>query len=278
MLLERASVSIPRALERMGGLQAQYAPSMYVGLWSRMEGFERDALTRALERRSVVQGTLMRSTIHLVSAARLLAAGARRRAPAARLVAEGQPRRPRRARHERRRAPAAPAARRRHAAARRDRAADRQARRRPASATGCTSCAPRRRARGSAAARTSTRWPRTGSAPPEIDHDDAVDHAVRRYLGGFGPATLAEIANWAGVPSAGRGARARAPEAAPLRLRGRRRAGRPPARAAARPRDAGARPPARDLGRDPARPRPRARTSCPSASATACSTSACRSR
>jgi hypothetical protein len=68
MLLERASVPIPRALERMGGLQAQYAPSMYVGLWSRLEGFERDALTRALERRSVVQGTLMRSTIHLVSA------------------------------------------------------------------------------------------------------------------------------------------------------------------------------------------------------------------
>ena len=68
MLLERAPVAIPRALERMGGLQAQYAPSIYVGLWSRMEGFEREALTRALERRSVVQGTLMRSTIHLVSA------------------------------------------------------------------------------------------------------------------------------------------------------------------------------------------------------------------
>ena len=68
MLLERARVSLPKALERMGGLQAQYAPSMYVGLSSRVEGFERDALTRALERRSVVQGTLMRSTIHLVSA------------------------------------------------------------------------------------------------------------------------------------------------------------------------------------------------------------------
>jgi hypothetical protein len=55
-------------LERMGGLQAQYAPSMYVGLWSRLEGFERAQLDRALMRRSVVQGTLMRSTIHLVSA------------------------------------------------------------------------------------------------------------------------------------------------------------------------------------------------------------------
>ena len=52
----------------MAGLQAQYAPSMYIGLWSRLEGLQREAVTRALQRRSVVQGTLMRSTIHLVSA------------------------------------------------------------------------------------------------------------------------------------------------------------------------------------------------------------------
>jgi uncharacterized protein YcaQ len=67
LLLERARTPLPRALERIGGIQAQYAPSMYIGLWSRLEGFERDALTRALERRTVVQGTLLRSTIHLVS-------------------------------------------------------------------------------------------------------------------------------------------------------------------------------------------------------------------
>jgi hypothetical protein len=69
LLLERGRMSIPKALERIGGIQAQYAPSMYVGLWSRLEGLEREALTRALERRSVVQGTMMRSTIHLVSRA-----------------------------------------------------------------------------------------------------------------------------------------------------------------------------------------------------------------
>ena len=68
-LLERAAVPIPAMLERMAGLQAQYAPSMYIGLWSRLEGFERGALTRALEAREVVQATLMRSTIHLVSRA-----------------------------------------------------------------------------------------------------------------------------------------------------------------------------------------------------------------
>ena len=67
LLLERGKGSIAKTLERMGGLQAQYAPSMYIGLWSRIEGFERDSLTRALERRSVVQGTLLRATIHLVS-------------------------------------------------------------------------------------------------------------------------------------------------------------------------------------------------------------------
>ena len=67
MLLERVELPIPRVLERMDGLQAQYAPSMYVGLWTRMGGFERDRLTHALERRSVVQGSMMRATIHLVS-------------------------------------------------------------------------------------------------------------------------------------------------------------------------------------------------------------------
>lgn len=50
LLLERADLPLPRALERIGGIQAQYAPSMYIGLWSRLSGFERDKLTKALER------------------------------------------------------------------------------------------------------------------------------------------------------------------------------------------------------------------------------------
>ena len=68
MLLDRADTTVPKALERMGSLQAQYAPAMYLGLWSRLGKFERADLTRALEQRKVVQGTLQRSTIHLVSA------------------------------------------------------------------------------------------------------------------------------------------------------------------------------------------------------------------
>ena len=67
MLLERVKTPLPRALERMAGLQAQYAPSMYIGLWSRLDGFERALLTRGLERRSVIQASMMRATIHLVS-------------------------------------------------------------------------------------------------------------------------------------------------------------------------------------------------------------------
>jgi hypothetical protein len=51
----------------MGGIQNQYAPNGYIRLHACLEGFRRDDLTRALERRSVVQATLMRTTIHLVS-------------------------------------------------------------------------------------------------------------------------------------------------------------------------------------------------------------------
>ncbi len=67
LLLERARLPIGRALERIGGIQAQYAPSSYVRLWTNLDRFARDDLTRALERKRAVQGTLMRSTIHLVS-------------------------------------------------------------------------------------------------------------------------------------------------------------------------------------------------------------------
>lgn len=68
LLLGRPRIPLVHALERVAGLQAQYAPSAYVGLWSRVEGFRREDLTRALEQRRAVQGTLMRATIHIVSA------------------------------------------------------------------------------------------------------------------------------------------------------------------------------------------------------------------
>lgn len=69
MLLERSALPLHRVVERMAGVQAQYAPSAYIGLWSRAAGFHRELLTSALERRSIVQATVMRGTIHLVSRA-----------------------------------------------------------------------------------------------------------------------------------------------------------------------------------------------------------------
>jgi hypothetical protein len=68
LLLERSPLSLVHAIEQVGGLQTQYAPSGYVALWTRLAGFRRDALTEALEDRSVIQATLLRTTIHMVSA------------------------------------------------------------------------------------------------------------------------------------------------------------------------------------------------------------------
>src|SRR6187401_3325782 len=67
LLLERVQMPIPEAIEQLGGPQTQYSPSGYVGLWTRLRGFRRDDLTAALEDRSVIQATLLRTTIHMVS-------------------------------------------------------------------------------------------------------------------------------------------------------------------------------------------------------------------
>jgi hypothetical protein len=79
-LLERSTLTIPKTLDALAGLQTQYAPSAYVALWSRLAGFERSALTRALVERRAIQATLMRATIHVVSSGdfRLFAAAIRR--------------------------------------------------------------------------------------------------------------------------------------------------------------------------------------------------------
>jgi Winged helix DNA-binding domain len=192
LLLERARLPIPRALERMGGLQNQYAPSGYVGLWTRLEGFERDALTRALERRSVVQGTLMRETIHLVSRGDYwplaIAIRAARRAWALRvdktLTERGQQRR-------------AAELRRALADGPRGREIDPLVRghvmlwldvvRVPPSGTW-----ERRRADVYALAED---WVGACIATEE----EGLSHLIRRYLGAFGPAAVSDIARWAGV-------------------------------------------------------------------------------
>src|SRR3954453_21873632 len=68
LLLKRRALPLVRALEAVAGIQAQDPVAPLFGLLSRLEGFEAGTLTRALHRRSVVRGTLMRGTVHLVSA------------------------------------------------------------------------------------------------------------------------------------------------------------------------------------------------------------------
>ena len=68
LLLRRERVSVTKAIERTAGLQAQWPPSPYLGLWARLEDFRADDLMRAVVRRHVVKATLMRRTLHLVSA------------------------------------------------------------------------------------------------------------------------------------------------------------------------------------------------------------------
>ena len=68
LLLERIDLSVADALERLCGIQNQYAPNAYLRLWSCLESFRRDDLDRAYAAGDAVQGTLMRGTIHTVAA------------------------------------------------------------------------------------------------------------------------------------------------------------------------------------------------------------------
>lgn len=68
LLLERKRLPVARAVERIAAMQAQYSPSPYIGLWSRLQGFRKDQLTHALEQRRVVKASLFRGTLHLVAA------------------------------------------------------------------------------------------------------------------------------------------------------------------------------------------------------------------
>jgi hypothetical protein len=68
MLLSRESISPVRAIERLIGLQAQQPRPPFVGLWSRIEGFSRESLRSLFDNREVVRATMMRATLHVVSA------------------------------------------------------------------------------------------------------------------------------------------------------------------------------------------------------------------
>ena len=67
MLLRRHKSRVVSVVERVAGLQAQVPRPPFIGLWSRIEGFQRADLVKAIDQREIVRGTLMRATIHLVS-------------------------------------------------------------------------------------------------------------------------------------------------------------------------------------------------------------------
>lgn len=67
MLLAREKTTVPKAVERLAGLQAQLARPPFIGLWSRVAGFRAEDLARAIHDRKVVRATLMRGTLHLMT-------------------------------------------------------------------------------------------------------------------------------------------------------------------------------------------------------------------
>ena len=253
-LLERFPPDLPGALRRIGGIQAQYAPAMYLGLWSRVADLERDAVTRALEDRSVIQATLLRSTIHLVAADDFWPWAVAVRSARREGFLRGRPD-----------APAAPAMAR---AARRlrSRLADGPLLRRDVEAL-----LGKEAARGVGLWLDLVRVPPLGTwerrradlyglaedwlPPVAVSQADAVEHVIRSYLSGFGPAPRGDIANWAGL-KLGDVKPALERDGAPALPRpGRRRAARPARRPAPRPGHTGAGPLPARLGRDAARPR-----------------------
>jgi hypothetical protein len=68
MLLRRERTTVPAAIERLLALQAQWPRPPFVGLWTRVEGFERSQLTVLLQKRKVLRATFVRGTLHMVTA------------------------------------------------------------------------------------------------------------------------------------------------------------------------------------------------------------------
>ncbi|HEX4746157.1 MAG TPA: winged helix DNA-binding domain-containing protein [Gaiellaceae bacterium] len=197
LLLERVRLPIPRALERLGGIQDQYAPNAYIRLWSCLEGFERDDLTRVLERRSVVQASLMRATIHVVSRRDFWPLAVAIRGPQRDWWLRVRKPRPK------------------------ERDLERQAERlRELMAGGPLSHEDLVRVVGRSWGAVGpwlelVRVPPSGTwekrranlfqtaeswiGPEDVDPDAALDQLVRSYLAAFGPASRSDIAQWAGM-------------------------------------------------------------------------------
>ena len=201
LLLERSPKSVIQAIEAVGGLQTQNATGGYVGLWTRLKKFDMADLTKALEERRAVQGTMMRITIHLVSAGDypLVAAGTRPSRRAAWLRY-----------HQ-------------------GRATEADVRKAAAAAKEALAKGPLSRTELKPYVESSTVWngvnalydvlrvPPSGTwdrrradvyamaadwlGPIAATEEEGLELLLKRYLAGFGPGRLADAASWAGVPA-----------------------------------------------------------------------------
>ena len=68
LLLRRRRLGIVEAVHRVVALQAQAPPSPYLALWNRLRPFDPAALDRAFATHAIVKATQMRSTLHAVDA------------------------------------------------------------------------------------------------------------------------------------------------------------------------------------------------------------------
>lgn len=205
LLLERASGGMEAAVEQIGGLQTQNARSGYIGLWSRLSGMSRSDYTEALNERRLVQGWLMRVTIHTVSAADYW--------PMA--IAVREPRRAWWLRAWGRSVGAIdmPGV----ASAIAEELADGPLRQKELQARMAARGFSKEAVNGAALWVDLVRVPPQGTwdrpradnyglarqwiSEREIAEHAARDHLVRRYLAAFGPAALADMAGWTGIPA-----------------------------------------------------------------------------
>ncbi|MET7403406.1 winged helix DNA-binding domain-containing protein [Dactylosporangium sp. NPDC005572] len=212
-LLERTGASVLDVVGRLCGLQAQEPQEPFVGLWSRVSGFDPAELSRLLEQRAVVRLHLMRRTVHLVTAGdawdwrprhqallrqRILGVYGRDlagldldelAAQARALLSDGRPRslgdvgRELAGRHP-------------------DRAPRVLGEAVVAALVPAVQLPPRGTWGSTAGARylTLSQWLSRDAAPEPPDGADPVgEDLVRRYLGAFGPAASADLRAWCGL-------------------------------------------------------------------------------
>lgn len=68
LLLRREPLDAVQAMHRVVALQAQEPASPYIALWNRLEGFDPRDLDRAFAEHAIVKASLMRITLHAVDA------------------------------------------------------------------------------------------------------------------------------------------------------------------------------------------------------------------